>query len=81
MRNEDDALAHLMDDIKNHGKDKRTGVGIPFLMFGAMLCLAVFILITATGCNTVAGMAADVEAAARGTQDYLADGLEPRPQR
>ncbi|NBT49992.1 MAG: hypothetical protein EBT12_00290 [Marivivens sp.] len=67
-----------MDDINNHGKDKRTGVGIPFLMFAAMLCLAVCILITATGCNTVAGLAADVEAAARGTQDYLADGVDSR---
>ena len=81
MRNEDEALAHLMDDINNHGKDKRTGVGIPFLLFGAMFCLAVFILITASGCNTVAGMAADVEAAARGTQEYLADGVDERSPR
>lgn len=81
MRNEDEALAHLMDDINNHGRNKRTGVGIPFLLFGAMFCLAVFILITATGCNTVAGMAADVEAAARGTQEYLADGVEQRSPR
>jgi len=48
------------------------------------LIIALSVLVTLTtlsGCNTVAGMAADVEAAARGTQDYLADGLEPRPQR
>lgn len=35
-----------------------------------MLGLAVLFM---AGCNTVAGMAADVEAAARGTQEYLAE--------
>lgn len=75
---EDAALARLQADIDNYGKDKRTGAGIPFLMFAAMLCLAVFVLLTAAGCNTIAGAAADIEAAARGTQEYLADGVDSR---
>jgi len=42
----------------------------------ATITIVLTMLITVTGCNTVAGFAADVEAAARGTQDYLADGVE-----
>jgi hypothetical protein len=75
MRHEDEALAHLMDDINNHGKDKRTGVGIPFLMFGAMLCLAVFILISASGCAMVSGglrgLADDTDDLRDGAAEYF----------
>lgn len=77
MRHEDKALAHLMDDINNHGADKQTGVGIPFLMFGIMLILAVILLISASGCSAVSGglrgLADDTDDLRDGAAEYFSE--------
>ena len=43
-------------------------------MFGVTITLAVItiVLVFLGGCNTMAGIGADIQAAAKGTQDYLA---------
>lgn len=76
---EDRALEQLYRDIEQWQEPKpkprhpQGTFSVLLLIAGAFLVLAA--VATLSGCNTVAGMAADVEAAARGTQEYLA---EPR---
>lgn len=71
------ALNRLMSDMQKpdriYREDKACrGAGIPICLTLLCFFLALFLLL-ATGCNTIAGAAADIEAAARGTQAYLAD--------
>ena len=71
MNREDKALARLWDDIHNHQPTKPQGTtGVALCLVLLMFMLGLLVLLTA--CNTVAGVAADVEAAARGTQEYMA---------
>jgi len=76
-KTEDRALNRLYRDIetwqdRNKPKEKPQGAGgFALLLMALMVGLAVLVLLT--GCNTLAGVGADIEAAARGTQDYLAE--------
>jgi len=76
-KTEDRALQNLYRDIetwqdRNKPKEKPQGAGgFALLLMAVMVGLAVLVLLT--GCNTLAGVGADIEAAARGTQDYLAE--------
>lgn len=73
MNKEDLALARLWQDIQEYEpKGTKTGAGVPLCLALLMFMLGLFVLLTC-GCNTVAGVAADIEAAARGTQQYLAE--------
>lgn len=73
---EERAMARLMADLgRLPAAPKPTpqptgGICACLIVLLFMLGLAVLFM---AGCNTVAGMAADVEAAARGTQEYLAE--------
>lgn len=75
----DRAMARLMADL---GRVPSPPKAQPQATGGVCACLIVLLFMLGlavlfmAGCNTVAGVAADVEAAARGTQDYLA---EPTP--
>lgn len=72
----DRALTRIYRDIEDlPDPDARGKWPLLIAWVGFMLFLAVFVLM-ASGCNTIAGAAADIEAAARGTQEYLADGVE-----
>jgi len=71
----DRALARLMADVDRTPQRTQpqptAGVAIGLaLLFGIIALCALFAL---SGCNTIAGAAADLEAAARGTRHYLAD--------
>ena len=73
---EERAMARLMADLGRlpdapKGQPQPTG-GICACLIVLLFMLGLAVLFMA-GCNTVAGMAADVEAAARGTQEYLAE--------
>ena len=73
---EERAMARLMADL---GRLPAAPKPTPQPTGGICACLIVLLFILGlavlfmAGCNTVAGMAADVEAAARGTQEYLAE--------
>lgn len=73
---EERAMARLMADL---GRLPDTPKPTPQPTGGICACLIVLLFMLGlavlfmAGCNTVAGMAADVEAAARGTQEYLAE--------
>ena len=73
---EERAMARLMADLgRLPDAPKPTpqptgGICACLIVLLFMLGLAVLLM---AGCNTVAGVAADVEAAARGTQEYLAE--------
>ena len=73
---EERAMARLMADL---GRLPDTPKAQPQPTGGICACLIVLLfmlglaVLLMAGCNTVAGMAADVEAAARGTQEYLAE--------
>ena len=73
---EERAMARLMADL---GRLPDTPKAQPQPTGGICACLIVLLFMLGlavlfmAGCNTVAGMAADVEAAARGTQEYLAE--------
>ena len=72
----DRAMARLMADLGRVPSQPKAqpqptgGVCACLIVLLFMLGLAVLFM---AGCNTVAGVAADVEAAARGTQEYLAE--------
>lgn len=66
----DRALARLMADIDRTPTKPQGTTGIALCLVLLMFMLGLLVLLTA--CNTVAGVAADVEAAARGTQEYMA---------
>ena len=73
---EERAMARLMADLGRlpdapKAQPQPTG-GICACLIVLLFMLGLAVLFMA-GCNTVAGMAADVEAAARGTQEYLAE--------
>ena len=73
---EERAMARLMADL---GRLPDTPKPTPQPTGGICACLIVLLFMLGlavlfmAGCNTVAVMAADVEAAARGTQEYLAE--------
>jgi len=80
-KTEDRALARLMADIeRSPGKQYQGTAGIPLCLALLMFILGLFVLL-ACGCNTIAGAAADIEAAARGTQQYLAEPVDTYPTR
>ena len=70
----DRALARLAHDARIYRDDPpapRGATGTVLCLALLMFILGLFVLLSA-GCNTIAGAAADIEAAARGTQEYLA---------
>lgn len=78
MNREDKALNRLMQDIEGYTPPKNqptagTAIGMAFLML--ILALAVLLM---QGCNTVAGIGADVQALAEGTQEKLSEKSEER---
>ena len=79
-KDHDRALARLMADVSKH-PERIYREDKPEPRIGICLCLTLVvfmlgILVLLTGCNTVAGVAADIESAARGTQQYLAKDVD-----
>ena len=74
--------------VQTHGKRRRvqrriaeTGKGIGTMdnsehvyswLAASIILTIIALILTMSGCNTIAGIGQDIQAAAKGTQDYLA---------
>ena len=68
-KTEDRALSRLMADIERTPRQPQGTVGIALCL--ALLMFMLGLLLLLTGCNTVAGIGADIQTIAEGTQKEL----------
>ena len=74
----DEALDRMIEEEwarMNQPEPKPRRFHVSMFAVAGLLILTVYLL-TAVGCNTLAGVGQDIQAAAKGTQNYLSEGVD-----